>query len=275
MNKARCGGSGPTTEVFPERVRLGDLWCSRCSPRDLARGVDALVRDRGARPRTIAFLNAHVFLLAHEGEEGLREQLRSAGVVAVDGISIALAAWALNGEWLPRCIMTRAFDEYTMSRTVTDARAILAGATGPEAEAAAATINRQSPHLRVVTALSGHRSLEEYARAFDASEAIDLVLLGMGSPRTENLMRCASERCPEAVAWHIGAGTIKYYAGTKKRTPPSIQACGLQWLHRMVLEPHTRKRYLIGIPRFAWLLARIWAGRRPSPPAASGWDRQS
>jgi N-acetylglucosaminyldiphosphoundecaprenol N-acetyl-beta-D-mannosaminyltransferase len=237
--------------------------------------VDALVRDRTARPRTIAFLNAHVLLLAQEGPEGLGAELRHAGVVAVDGISIALASWVLNGEWLPRCVMTWAFDAYTTSRRVTDARAILAGATGPEAEAAAAAINRQSPHLRVVKSLSGHLPLEAYANAFATSEAIDLVLLGMGSPRTETVMRCATERCPTAVAWHIGAGTVKYYAGTKQRTPRAIQACGLQWLHRLVFEPHTRKRYLLGLPRFAWWLAKARFEQESSADTAPELGRHS
>jgi N-acetylglucosaminyldiphosphoundecaprenol N-acetyl-beta-D-mannosaminyltransferase len=269
MKALKPDGPGPVFGGLPERVNLGGLWCSRCTPRDLAHVVDELVRNPTVQPRTVAFVNAHVFLSAYGEDAGLYSDLQNAAVVAVDGISIALASWVLNCRWVPRCVMTQAFDEYVTYGAGADARAILAGASEPEAQAAAAAIHRQSPHLRIDTALSGHLPLEEYARVFETSKDTDLVLLGMGSPRTETVMRLATERCRKAVIWHIGAGTFKYYAGTKKRTPRWIHACGLQWLHRMVLEPHTRKRYLAGIPRFAWLLARLRVGHNSQPPGTA------
>ena len=62
----------------------------------------------------------------------------------------------------------------------------------------------------------------------------------------------AAQYCSASVCWHIGAGTIETWAGTKCRAPAWFSRFGVQWLHRMVFEPHTRSRYLRGFFEFLW-----------------------
>ena len=266
--------------IGPPRVAVGGCWCSRCSAADLVQEVDTLVRHPGLRPRTILFLNAHVFCLAGD-HPGLHRQLAAARVVAVDGVSMVLAAWALRGAWLPRCMMTVAFDAYVGAQGLAPARALLVGTTRAEAEAAAANLVAHSRHLEVVAAISGYETDETYDRLFRDNAGVDLILLGLGSPRTEELIERATARRPEAVVWHIGAGTIKCWAGTKQRAPGWVGRWGLEWGHRLIHEPHTRGRYLVGLPRFALRVGRLWVRQalglpmqRPSArPSPIRWER--
>ncbi|MDH7516141.1 MAG: WecB/TagA/CpsF family glycosyltransferase, partial [Bacteroidota bacterium] len=62
-----------------------------------------------------------------------------------------------------------------------------------------------------------------------------------------------------------GAG-LEFLSGRRRRAPHWMRAAGLEWLHRLCLEPaRLWKRYLLGIPRFLLLLARErHAARRAS-----------
>ncbi|MBL0177490.1 MAG: hypothetical protein IPP94_19990 [Ignavibacteria bacterium] len=51
--------------------------------------------------------------------------------------------------------------------------------------------------------------------------------------------------------------------GTRWTTVPQRRAIGLEWLHRLLLEPgRLWRRYLLGIPRFLWA---VWRERRSAP----------
>ena len=84
---------------------------------------------------------------------------------------------------------------------------------------------------------------------FDAEHFpdVDLILIGMGSPKSERVATIAAEECPRAVVWHIGGGTIRFLAGTVREAPTLMRRMGLQWLHRLLVEPRRMwRRYLVG-----------------------------
>jgi N-acetylglucosaminyldiphosphoundecaprenol N-acetyl-beta-D-mannosaminyltransferase len=216
----------------------------------------------------LTFANAHVCCLAVDDPE-LRKILTGARVVAADGVSVCLAAILTYGVRLRRCMMTRAFEAYLATTDLFSARALLIGTTTAQAERAAVAINRASRHLRVVDALSGFLEDTQYRHALQRSAGIDVVLVGMGTPRSEKMLRLVTDECPDIVAWHIGAGTIKCFAGTKQRAPEWVGRCGLEWAHRFAFEPHTRKRYLGGLPVFAGVVFRDIA-RRVATRAVGG-----
>jgi N-acetylglucosaminyldiphosphoundecaprenol N-acetyl-beta-D-mannosaminyltransferase len=71
----------------------------------------------------------------------------------------------------------------------------------------------------------------------------------------------------------VGAA-FNFHAGTVRQAPRWLQHSGLEWLFRLVMEPRRLwKRYLIGNPRFAFLVLKqlCWPGKDPwtnpqSPP---------
>ena len=89
-----------------------------------------------------------------------------------------------------------------------------------------------------------------------ASAAPDLVLVGLGFPKQERLIARLREAWPNA--WYLACGAgISIAAGDFRRASPLLQRIGLEWAHRLALEPR----------RLAGRIARRSAlhGWAPSP----------
>lgn len=62
----------------------------------------------------------------------------------------------------------------------------------------------------------------------------DVLMIGMGTPRQE---RWILDNLDVPIVWSVGAA-IEYFAGTKARPPTLIGRLGLEWLYRLISEPH-------------------------------------
>jgi len=162
-----------------------------------------------------------------------------------------------------RCNMTDAFNAFLEATDFSQTRAALVGLEPDEATIAARAMEARSNHLAIDEVCSGYLSEEEYRTYFSALDGIDLILVGMGTPRTERICRIASEACPTAVVWGIGAGSIRIFSGTMREAPPFMRKYGLQWLHRLLREPRLLwRRYLFGNPLFLFRMLRLALRRR-------------
>lgn len=234
----------------PKRIGVGPLDCTTHTRRQFVAELRGLLQDRKAQPRTLACINAHIHNLAVH-DAGLRQRLNAMRVVAADGISIVWASRVLGHAIPERCNMTEAFRDFLETGDMPPSSAVLIGCTEEEVARAARTIGRLSGHCRIVAAWSGYRTMADYRVLLAEQEAVDLVLVGAGTPRSEELVERACEWQPEAVAWHIGGGTIRILAGTIREAPAWMRWAGLQWLHRLWLEPvRLGRRYLVGNPTF-------------------------
>jgi len=206
------------------------------------------------RNRIVGFVNPHVFNTACDDAD-VRRFLHAADLLCVDGLGIQLAVLATRGRWLPRCVAEHVFRRLVETLDVaTDA--VLIGTTREEVERAARAINTASPALNVVATLDGFADDDDARRFLRRHHAVPLVLIGAGSPKSERLALLADTPRRGATIFHIGGGTIKTWAGTKRRAPALVSRLGLEWLHRLVLEPHTRHRYTIGGLKFIGHLLR-------------------
>lgn len=84
---------------------------------------------------------------------------------------------------------------------------------------------------------------------------VRIVFVGLGCPKQEFWM--AAYR-PHVSAVLIGIGAaFDFIAGTAKRAPGWMQRCGLEWLHRLVVNPRkTWRRYATTNPLFVWMVLR-------------------
>jgi N-acetylglucosaminyldiphosphoundecaprenol N-acetyl-beta-D-mannosaminyltransferase len=144
---------------------------------------------------------------------------------------------------------------------------LLGGASGVPEKAAEALIMRFA-NLRIAGTFSpefGFDKTEEGARqavATVAAAAPDLVFVGLGFPRQERLIERLKQELPNA--WYLACGGgISMAAGVTRRASPVMQRLGLEWLHRLALEPkRLARRYLRDDLPFALaLLARSAAKR--------------
>jgi N-acetylglucosaminyldiphosphoundecaprenol N-acetyl-beta-D-mannosaminyltransferase len=205
-------------------------------------------------PRRLTFINAYVYCLARKNHE-LNSIISDSEIVVPDGVSIVFASCLLARKRVSHVIMTHVFDYFLISPQVPACRGILIGTSEPEVQKAMNAMNKVSRNVRIIEAISGYHSNGFYSEVFIKYHDIDLVFIGMSSPKSEFLCRQAEEICTKSIIWHIGGGTIKYYAGTKKRPPEWVYKLGIEWIHRFIFEKHTRKRYLIYNSVFLFFMA--------------------
>lgn len=236
----------------PSSFRLGPIRCSTHTIPELLADVCELLHDRTIKPRTILCVNAHICNLAWEDLE-LAKLLNQSRVVAADGMAVVWAARLFGAHAPERCNMTEAFRSFLHSPSFPLTNSCVIGGTEKIASLASARIEQECSHTTIVASLTGYLSEESYQRAIQLLPPIDLFLLGLGTPKSEQLAHVISRLRPEAVVWHIGGGTLLFLANQLPEAPKWLRRLGFQWVHRLIIEPRRLwKRYLIGNPLFLW-----------------------
>ncbi|MEE4211997.1 MAG: WecB/TagA/CpsF family glycosyltransferase [Parvularcula sp.] len=111
-------------------------------------------------------------------------------------------------------------------------------------------------HIPPMGVLRTPEAIEEI-EAFIASASCDYALFAIGAPQSE----IAARRCAEAVrskgvGMCIGA-SVEFILDRKVRAPAWMQRARLEWLFRLLNEPHRLwKRYLLEGPRIALIILR-------------------
>jgi N-acetylglucosaminyldiphosphoundecaprenol N-acetyl-beta-D-mannosaminyltransferase len=239
------------------KFHLGRIACSPHARAELLNEIRARLEATPREGALITFVNAYVYNLARR-DERLAKILEDSTVTAADGMSVVWSARLMGTPMQERCGITEVFTEFLASETMPPTRALLIGASPEDGAAAAAEIARRSPRCRVVRSVSGYLADEDYRKEMLATGPVDLVLIGTGTPKSEHLGVMAREVRPEAIAWHVGGGTIMFLAGKLREAPKWMRRSGLQWLHRLLIEPRRMwRRYLIGNVQFAWSILGV------------------
>lgn len=84
----------------------------------------------------------------------------------------------------------------------------------------------------------------------------DVVWVGIGTPKQDYWMAKFRPLLAAPVLIAVGAA-FNFHAGRVHQAPRWVMRCGLEWLFRFAMEPcRLWRRYVIGIPRFLWLVFR-------------------
>ena len=201
-----------------------------------------------ATSASLGYLNPHVYnqSVTHPPVAAF---LQRCDAVCQDGIGAVIAASLFGGACLDRVITHQLFD-FSIAAGLVRGPVVLFGLSAEEIMRAARELRRAAPMADFVAIHHGFHQDQEYRAILRNHADASLVLIGMGSPRSERILLLASEICHRALCWHVGGGTLKQWAGTKRRAPAVVTQLGLEWLHRMTFEPQTRTRYTTGIPLF-------------------------
>lgn len=109
------------------------------------------------------------------------------------------------------------------------------------AHAAASRLKQRFPNLRICGARHGYfdeKHSPMIAKQIQRSGA-NILLVGLGAPRQEFWIH---HHMPRGVSVAMGVGgSLDVWAGTVCRAPAFLSALGLEWLWRMILEPHRAK----------------------------------
>jgi len=204
------------------------------------------------------------FLRRHAHDPVSRELYAEADVCVADGMPLV---WAmrLQGDRLPERIAGSSLMLPIAERAATEGRSLyLLGGEPVANQKAAEVLRARWPGLVIAGASSPmvknpptpediHSLREELLQARP-----DIVLVGMGSPKQEQLIRALRPDFPRA--WMIGVGmTFSFVAGTLSRAPGWMQRTGLEWCWRLAQEPkRLSRRYLLeDLPFSVELFARV------------------
>ena len=137
----------------------------------------------------------------------------------------------------------------------------LGGAEGI-AEDAAAVLEARFPGLAIAGARNGYFTDEQTPEVVAAirRSGAKLLFAGLGSPRQE--LWLAQHLHETGCGAGIGVGgSLDVLGGRVERAPHVVRRLGLEWLYRLVKEPHRWRRQL-ALPHFVWLVALEGAGLR-------------
>ena len=243
-------------------VRIGSLRLNIGSRDDALELIRRPVTSPRAGPACLGFLNHHVY------NEGVTHPpvvafLERCDAVCLDGIGATIAATLFAQACLDRVVMYRLFD-FCVAAGLLRGPVVLLGLSLEEITSAARELRQAAPMADFVAVHHGFHPDQEYGAILRDHADASLVLVGMGSPRSERILLLASEICHRALCWHVGGGTLRQWAGTKRRAPAIMSQLGLEWLHRLSFEPAARPRYTTGIPLFVRNLLSA------APPRATG-----
>lgn len=237
-------------------VRIDTVPCHTVDIGGFIEETRRLRADAGIRPRSITALNAHICNLARH-DTTLRDDIAACRMITADGMSIVWFGRWIGGAFGERCNMTDALYAWMSAHDFPSSTALLVGGTAEQAAAAAETLNRDCPHLEVLASVDGFLDDAAILAALSAAPTTDFILVGLGTPRSERMLSLLSEAFPACIPWHIGGGTILHLADAVKRAPAWMRRSGLQWLHRLCMEPGRMwRRYLLGNTAFIAAMVR-------------------
>lgn len=205
----------------------------------------------GGSPASVVHVNAHTLNLAAE-DPSYRAVLNSAGLVLNDGKGIMLAA-RLQGSSFPADLNGNFFGPLLLE--LASARGwpvFFLGAAPGIAQTAARRLTERIPGLLVVGVRDGYFGRDQDAEVAESIRATGagLLLVALGNPLQESWLH----RWLPATGARVGTGVGAFFdfqAGAVQRAPGWMNRFGLEWAHRLVLEPRRMwRRYLLGNPLF-------------------------
>jgi len=81
----------------------------------------------------------------------------------------------------------------------------------------------------------------------------DILLIAFGNPKQELWFHRNRSRLRVPVSIGVG-GSFEFFAGTIQRAPAEMRDAGLEWLFRILQEPHLFKRYLMDFIKLGLML---------------------
>jgi N-acetylglucosaminyldiphosphoundecaprenol N-acetyl-beta-D-mannosaminyltransferase len=243
-----------TIEAF-DRVDLDGTGIDRITEDE----VVAVVRESLAYGRGGRIITPNVDILRRASvDPAARRHLDDADLIVADGMPLIWAS-RLGGAPLPERVAGSSLIWSLSEGLGRDSRSIFviggtpAGKGGAAVRSAAKRVRdgaaraatrlaRTCPGLRIAGTVSPPFGFEEDEGAYAAlcadvvAAEPDMVFVGLGFPKQELVIERLRPQLPGA--WFVGCGAaINFVAGDVVRAPRWMQRTGLEWAHRLGVEP--------------------------------------
>ena len=228
----------------PPTVILGGVPVARLDLESTLALFGTWLEDPAGR-RRVATANLDFLELASHDEQ-LLDCLGTADLVTADGEPLVWLS-QLRGQPIPERVAGADLVPLLVGEAAERGRSVyfLGGQDGA-AQQAIAVLQKRYPELKVagfsepMVDLSDEQACLEIADSVRTSAA-DLVLVAFGCPKQDPFIERYGEQMGARLAVGVG-GTFNFIAGRINRAPKWLQKMGLEWVHRLAMEP----RRLVG-----------------------------
>lgn len=221
-------------------------------------------------PALVSPINADQLNHCYE-RRWLRDFIAGADLIHVDGAGVQLGL-RLKGQHLRHKLSTNEII-YDLARRWEHSDYSIYFLGGPEgqAERAAQYLWRRFPKLNIIGWHHGYFPERDAASLIEQINALNpsVLFVGFGCPLQEWWIRQHRERIRVPLVWPVG--NLTSYLGNVPTAPLWMKRNGLEWVHRLALEPKRLwRRYLVGNPKFVWRVIKHERLHLPNPYWAKG-----
>lgn len=212
--------------------------------------------------RWLACLNPHSFSVALDDDEFSRA-LRDADWLLPDGAGVVFASKILGGGITRRVTGSDVFHA-VMSRldSLAGKRVFFLGSTNEVLAEISARVCLDYPNVVLAGVYSppfkpsfSSQDLDRMISEINLARP-DVLWVGMTAPKQEKWIFDNRNRLTVGFAGAIGA-VFDFYAGRVRRSHPFFQACGLEWLPRLLQQPRRLwRRTFVSAPVFLFHVIR-------------------
>jgi N-acetylglucosaminyldiphosphoundecaprenol N-acetyl-beta-D-mannosaminyltransferase len=228
---------------IPDPVELFGIHLHPCRMTEAVDELcDWIAAEDAGRCRYVVTPNVNHAVLLQRHEQFARVYA-DADFVLADGVPIVLLARIFR-RGVPERVAGSDLVPELFDRARVDApiRVYLLGARPEVNERATRAVEARWPGIQVVGRDSPPFGFEQHevenARILDqiAAARPDVLIVGLGAPKQELWVHQHRDRIRAKIALCVGA-TIDFLAGEKSRAPHWMRRSGLEWMHRIALEP--------------------------------------
>jgi len=219
--------------------------------------ADAISAMLDGQKATAAFVNAHAVNAAHT-DPAFRWALSRADYLLPDGSGISLAAKMQGERFAANLNGTDLFLPLCKQAAERGLSVFFLGSRPGVAGAAAFNAARLVPGLKIAGTRHGYFSADENDAVIDAvnRSGADIVLVAFGVPLQDVWVARHRHRLNARLVMGVGA-QFDFWSGQVKRAPQWMRSTGIEWMHRLALDPkRLAKRYLVGNVSFMMRAAR-------------------
>jgi N-acetylglucosaminyldiphosphoundecaprenol N-acetyl-beta-D-mannosaminyltransferase len=215
-------------------------------------------RSSASAPPVITSANGQIISMCAR-DPGVRSLFLAADLIHADGMPLVFASRLKCRMPLPeRVATTDLFHDVARRAQAAGASFYMLGGTREVIKAAVARVRDLYPRLAIAGFRHGYcRRDGDEGRIIAEVDAArpDILWIGMGAPLELAFSLRNRERLTNVGLIKTSGGLFDFVSGRNRRAPAWMQAVGLEWLHRLALEPRRLfYRYLTTNPHALYVL---------------------